>query len=203
MNKPSEKDAKICGLSRKKMLCARKGKFGLNMQAVSDCRGRIRDMSINYGGASADCIAFEASDLFNELENGLLHPSLSLDGDNAYLNKSYMETPFPNVSGGGEDVYNFYHSQLQIRIECCFGQLFITGEFLEQLYQQKYKLFVSFVLPTALHIFITFVLMRKCNVGKVVVPICCPRIGCILFLDMVDVSNWLISPMLIFLFRCI
>jgi hypothetical protein len=67
--------------------CARKGKFGLNMQAVCDCRGQIFDLSINYGGTSADCIAFEASDLFGDLENGLLHPSLSLYGDNAYLNK--------------------------------------------------------------------------------------------------------------------
>ena len=83
------------------MLSARKGKFGLNMQAVSDCCVQILDLSINYGGASADCIAFEASDLFEDLENVLLHPSLSLYGDNAYLNKSYMATPFPNASGGG------------------------------------------------------------------------------------------------------
>jgi hypothetical protein len=34
-----------------------------------------------------------------------------------------MATPFPNISGGSEDVYNFYHSQLRICIECCFGQL--------------------------------------------------------------------------------
>jgi hypothetical protein len=47
MSKPSEKDAKKCGLSRKKVLCARKGKFGLNMQAVCDCLGRILDLSIN------------------------------------------------------------------------------------------------------------------------------------------------------------
>ena len=63
MEKPSQIDAQESGLSRKKLLCARKNKFGLNMQALSDCRGRILDLSINYGGASGDIIAFEASDL--------------------------------------------------------------------------------------------------------------------------------------------
>ena len=123
MEKPSQIDAQESGLSRKKLLCARKNKFGLNMQAVSDCRGRILDLSINYGRASADIIAFEASDLYDKLEKGLLRNSrLALFGDNAYVNKCYMATPFPNVSSGGEDIYNFYHSQLRIQVECCCGQ---------------------------------------------------------------------------------
>jgi hypothetical protein len=57
------------------LLCMRKNKIGLNMQAVFDCRGRILEMSINYGGASANIIAFEASDLYDKLENSLLHNS--------------------------------------------------------------------------------------------------------------------------------
>lgn len=110
--KPSEKDARRSGVSRKKLLCARKGKFGLNMQGVSDLRGRFLDISINYGGSSSDCLAFEASDLFRRLEDGLLAENLILFGDNAYINSKYMATPFPNVSAGGEDIYNFYHSQV-------------------------------------------------------------------------------------------
>ena len=47
-----------------------------------------------------------------------------LFGDNAYLNTPYMATPFTNVAGDpnrvAEDSYNFYHSQLRIRIECAF-----------------------------------------------------------------------------------
>jgi DDE superfamily endonuclease len=112
ISKPTEKDSKRSGVSRKKLFCARKGKFGLNMQAVSDRRGRILDMSINYGGSSSDCLAFEASDLYRRLEDGLLTDDLILFGDNAYINSKYMATPFPNVSGGGEDIYNFYHSQV-------------------------------------------------------------------------------------------
>jgi hypothetical protein len=39
-----------------------------------------------------------------------------LFGDNAYLNSSFMATPYPNVSidpaKKTKDDYNFYHSQL-------------------------------------------------------------------------------------------
>ncbi|KAL3779629.1 hypothetical protein ACHAW5_000595 [Stephanodiscus triporus] len=54
---------------------------------------------------------------------GLLAPGLVLFGDNAYINSSFMATPFPNVSSGSKDDYNFFHSQLRIRVECAFGML--------------------------------------------------------------------------------
>ncbi|KAL7425511.1 hypothetical protein ACHAXH_000094 [Discostella pseudostelligera] len=86
MLKPSLEEAKKTGVDQKRYLCGRKHKFGLNCQAVSDCRGRILDISIKCGGA-----------------------------------------PFTNVAGdpnrAAEDAYNFYHSQLRIRVECCFGML--------------------------------------------------------------------------------
>jgi hypothetical protein len=44
-----------------------------------------------------------------------------LFGDNAYLNSPFLATPYPNVSGGYKDAYNFFHSQLQIRVEYAFG----------------------------------------------------------------------------------
>jgi hypothetical protein len=73
---------------------------------------RILDLSIKYGGSTADCLAFEASDLCKRLRNNLLAPGLVLFGDNAYINSEYMATPYPNVSGGSKDNYNFYHSQV-------------------------------------------------------------------------------------------
>ena len=130
--KPSLKDANESGIGQKKFLCGRKNKFGLNCQAVSDCCGRILDISINYGGSSSDCIAFEGSDLYHRLQNGLMkrdgnNPRFVLFGDNAYLNSLYMATPYPNVSGDPEkktkDDYNYYHSQRRIRVECAFGML--------------------------------------------------------------------------------
>ena len=81
------------------------------------------DISIVYGGASSDCIAFEGSGIYEELEAGLLHEDFVLFGDNAYLNSHYMVTPFPNVSSGSKDDFNFFHSQLRIPVECAFGML--------------------------------------------------------------------------------
>lgn len=114
IHKPSKKDADKSGIGIKKLYCGRKNKFGLNCQAVSDRRGRFLDISIRYGGSSADCLAFEASDLGRRLEGHLLQPGLTLFGDNAYLNSPYMATPYQNVSGGSKDNYNFYHSQVSI-----------------------------------------------------------------------------------------
>ncbi len=61
--------------------------------------------------------------LFHKLEEGILAPGLCIFGDNAYLNTPYMATPYAAVSGGTKVAYNFYHSQLRIRIECTFGML--------------------------------------------------------------------------------
>jgi hypothetical protein len=69
MLKPSQREAREAGVDQKKFLCGRKHKFGLNCQAVSDCRGRILDISIKYGGALTDCLAFEASNLHSRLES--------------------------------------------------------------------------------------------------------------------------------------
>ena len=110
---PSEEDAGD-KMGRKSFLCGRKGKFGLNMQAVSDVRGRILDISVKCGGASSDCLAFEASRLYCRLGRGLLASGLVLFGDNAYLNSAFMATPFPNCGSGPKDDYNFFHSQVSV-----------------------------------------------------------------------------------------
>ena len=60
----------------------------------------------------------------------MLHDDHFLFGDNAYLNSHYMVTPFPNVSSGSKDDFNFYHSQLCIRVECAFGMLFFCWRIL-------------------------------------------------------------------------
>lgn len=104
MLKPSRKEARKSGVDQKKFLCGWKHKFGLNRQAVSDCRGCIFEISIKYGGASSDCLAFEVSELHARLENVLMcqdghNERFVLFGDNAYLNTSYMETPFTNGAG--------------------------------------------------------------------------------------------------------
>jgi len=123
MTKPTKIDSERSDLGPKRLYCGRKQKYGLNCQVVSDKRGRILDISMITGGATADCLALEASDLYRRLENGLLHDGMVLFGDNAYLNTKYMATPYTNVAAGSKDNYNYYHSQLRIRVECCFGIL--------------------------------------------------------------------------------
>jgi hypothetical protein len=123
VHKPSPKDCVDAGCSSDKFLCGRKKKFGLNCQAVCDARGRIVDILILYPGSTLDCLTFKGMSLFQKLEDGILAPGLCTFGNNAYLNTPYMATPYAAVSGGTKDAYNFYYSQLRIRIECTFGML--------------------------------------------------------------------------------
>jgi hypothetical protein len=87
-------------------------------------------------------LAFEASELRRKLEqNGFLAPNLCLFGDNAYINKMYMATPYPNVQGPcTKDSYNFFHSQLRIRIECAFGLLVQRWGFLRKKAPQQFTM---------------------------------------------------------------
>jgi hypothetical protein len=48
-----------------------------------------------------------------------------LFGDNAYINSLFLATPYPNAFTGYKDAYNFFHSQLCVRVECAFG-MFVT-----------------------------------------------------------------------------
>ncbi len=79
-------------------------------------RGKILDISITHGGASSDCIAFEASDLYSRLQKGLMKEGLALFGNNAYLNSSFLATPYPNVRSGSCDDYNYYHLQVSAKV---------------------------------------------------------------------------------------
>ena len=81
IKKPTMKNAERAGSGQMRFLCGRKGKFGLNCQAVSDVRGRFLDISIGYGGSSSDCLAFEASSLYHRCEHeGLMKDGLVLLG---------------------------------------------------------------------------------------------------------------------------
>ena len=100
-------------------------KFGINLQATCDHRRRFLNISMKYPGATSDFVAFDTSMFHGEIcTPGFLAPGLCLFGDNAYVNQTYMATPYPNISDNCfKDDYNFYHSQLRISIECAFGML--------------------------------------------------------------------------------
>jgi hypothetical protein len=123
-NKPSPADCELTGCGPTKFMCGRKHKFGLNMQATCDLRGRFLDIFIGHPGSTSYCLSFITSSLRHKLETpGFLAPGLHLIGDNACTNTPHMATPYPATTGGSKDAYNFYHSQLRIRVECSFGML--------------------------------------------------------------------------------
>ncbi len=75
-------------------------------------RGEILDISITHGEASSDWIAFETSYLYSFFIGEIM--KVVLFGDNAYLDSSFLATPYPNVRSGSCDDYNHYHSQVSV-----------------------------------------------------------------------------------------
>ena len=121
-HKPSSADIKVIKFGPLKFFCGRKMKYGLNMMAVCDSRGRFLWVEVRFPGASSDYYAFDESYLKEKLERkGFLRAGLCLFDDNAYVNTPYMCSPWRNVSGGPKDGFNFFHSQLRINIESAFG----------------------------------------------------------------------------------
>ena len=111
--------AKVNGVL--KFRCGRKHKYGLQLQGVCDAHKRFIDINIEHPASTGDYLAFMHSELRDKLEsstlvNGARVPFLAtglcLFGDNAYVNTSYMATPYSNVKGGSKDDYNFYHSNV-------------------------------------------------------------------------------------------
>ena len=94
------------------------------MQAVCNGHHRFTSVSVLHPASASDYLAFVASSLYQQLTEGSgLPEGYCLYGDNAYVNESYMAVPFPNISSGPRDAYNYYHSQVHINIECTFGVL--------------------------------------------------------------------------------
>ena len=54
---------------------------------------------------------------------GFLASGLVLFGNTAYVSNATMATPYKRVKEGVKDDYNYFHSQLRIRIEMTFGML--------------------------------------------------------------------------------
>ncbi len=114
IEKPTAEDCEVAKCGPKKFFCGRKHKFGLNMQGTCDSHGRFLDVMIEHPAATSDYLAFSTSALKHKLErNGFLAPELCLFGDNAYVNTSYMATPYKGATGGTKDNYNFYQSQVR------------------------------------------------------------------------------------------
>ena len=125
LEKPSKDQCNEVGVNSGKFLCGQKGKFGLNLQGICDARQRFTYISIQHPVSASDYLDFVTSALYGHLTNDdtTLPNGYCLYGDNAYVNDTYMAVPYPMISSGPKDAYNFYHSQVRINIECTFGIL--------------------------------------------------------------------------------
>jgi DDE superfamily endonuclease len=97
--------------------------FGLNFQGVAEAKLRFIYAGIGGPGSTPDITAYRAlsiSDLVEQLPDGYY-----VIGDAAYVPTERLLTPYTGAARGDhwKDVYNFYLSQMRIRIEMAFGRL--------------------------------------------------------------------------------
>ena len=94
--------------------------FGLNMQAACNAQCRIIAFACNTPGSTNDYVAFRHSFMYGHWPK-LPSPYYYL-GDCAYPLAPHCITPFVGSTISAEqDAFNFYHSQLRITVERCFG----------------------------------------------------------------------------------
>jgi hypothetical protein len=91
---------------------------------VCDANCKIMAFSCKHSGATNDLIAFETSNL-RALNESLPFP-FHFNGDGAYRSTETMMVTFGGGAGlhitdPAKDSFNFFHSQLRITIERCFG----------------------------------------------------------------------------------
>ncbi len=98
-------------------------RMGLNVQGLVNCHLRFINSGVLTGGRSSDYKAYQKSKVRNWIEN--LPPMYFVAGDNAYVCTEHLLTPFcgSNCTIPENDGYNFYLSQLPIRVEMAFGLL--------------------------------------------------------------------------------
>jgi hypothetical protein len=100
-----------------------KKKYCMNMQGVCDANCRFLLVTCCHVGSTNDGTAYATSSLI-EWARRLPFPFHWL-GDNAYLLSDYLVIPFLGVNlhiiAPSKESFNFWHSQLRITIERCFG----------------------------------------------------------------------------------
>ena len=108
MEKPTEHNCAVmkCGLMH--FMCGQKGKYGLNLQGVCNHIQRFTSIWILHPGLSSDFLSFIRSSLCRSLQiPSYLYPGLLIFGDLAYVNNSYMVTPYKNIRAGERNNFNF------------------------------------------------------------------------------------------------
>ena len=97
--------------------------YGINVQAICDVESRFIFFGVIAPGRCSDQVAFERTALPNK--TALFDSGFYLVGDAAYTLSDVMLVPFVGSQRDDQtqDAYNFFLSQLRIRIEMTFGLL--------------------------------------------------------------------------------
>ena len=64
--KPSKQQCTEAGVDSGKFYCGRKGKYGLNLQAVCDAHCRFIDVSLQHPASASDCLSYVTSSLYQQ-----------------------------------------------------------------------------------------------------------------------------------------
>lgn len=99
--------------------------FGLNIQAICDHKLRFIFFAVTSPGKTGDARAFnKCIKLGRWIDAKLKNTGFFLVGDNAYVLRDELLIPFSGSSiTEVQRTYNFFLSQLRIRIEMAFGRL--------------------------------------------------------------------------------
>ncbi len=97
--------------------------YGLNCQAMCNSRLRFQLFTVVAPGQTNDAVTYEATGLHDIIDK--LPSGLYVAGDAAYVLTEHLLVPFTGScrQDPDRDSYNFYLSQLRIRIEMTFGLL--------------------------------------------------------------------------------
>lgn len=99
-----------------------KSGYGLNVQATCDANYRFCSMSAIAAGSTNDWTAWNRSEISESVAR--LPPGFYMLGDAAYPLSDQLLTPYPGkLLPRDRDAFNFFLSQLRVRIEQAFGIL--------------------------------------------------------------------------------
>ena len=97
--------------------------YGLNVQAICDARLRFLFFAVAAPGRTGDLVAYEMLTIREIIEN--LPAGLYVVADAAYMLTEHVLVPFTggDRQSADKDTFNYFLSQLRIRIEMAFGLL--------------------------------------------------------------------------------
>ena len=112
---------------------------GVNVQAACDSNCRFVYVAVAAPGSSSDLVALRKTSLSGMISG--LPLGRYVIGNNAYVCTEHLLTPFPGTqrSEPEKNNYNFYLSQLRIRIEMTFGRFANRWRLFQRPVQVKLK----------------------------------------------------------------